>query len=336
MPPPSSRACARDVGDRPDRAMRHDRLAGAPTPPRCPTTTPRALVEDRKLHKFIRRTDFFGSTRASQADRRRGLQAARRDDARPPKPPRVQRSHRRVRGLGRRRVREQYDYFPLMTEARRGPAHVRRRARQRRQPDVAAADAAQQRAVPRRHPQRAQGRQRVHHQPQLRRHAGGDRSGRSAAHRRGGSRGRDRPRHADRAAERPLLPSLRLAAPRRAAPVRRAAATAACSARAPRLSRSRPTSAATRAARPSSARCWAADMPAEGAGLLAIREDGDGVERAVRAALAEAGLHPADVGMIVAHGNGTPLSDACEATALAAFSAPTGRRSPPSSGRSDT
>ena len=55
---------------------------------------------------------------------------------------------------------------------------------------------------------------------------------------------------------------------------------------------------------------------AEAAGLLAIRDDGDGVERAVRAALADAGLAPGDVGMIVAHGNGTPLSDSSEAAAL--------------------
>lgn len=54
----------------------------------------------------------------------------------------------------------------------------------------------------------------------------------------------------------------------------------------------------------------------EAEGLLAIRDDGDGVARAIRAALADAGLAPADVGMIVAHGNGTPQSDASEAAAL--------------------
>ena len=54
----------------------------------------------------------------------------------------------------------------------------------------------------------------------------------------------------------------------------------------------------------------------EGAGLLAIRDDGDGVARAVEAALADAGITSADVGMIVAHGNGTSLSDASEAAAL--------------------
>ena len=55
---------------------------------------------------------------------------------------------------------------------------------------------------------------------------------------------------------------------------------------------------------------------AEAAGLLAIRDDGDGIERAIAAALADARIHPSDVGMIVAHGNGTPLSDASEALAL--------------------
>ena len=55
---------------------------------------------------------------------------------------------------------------------------------------------------------------------------------------------------------------------------------------------------------------------AEAVGLLNIREDGDGVERAVRAALSDAHIAPADVGMIVAHGNGTRLSDASEAAAL--------------------
>ncbi|MCO5123773.1 MAG: beta-ketoacyl-[acyl-carrier-protein] synthase family protein [Rhizobacter sp.] len=54
----------------------------------------------------------------------------------------------------------------------------------------------------------------------------------------------------------------------------------------------------------------------EAEGLFSIREDGDGVARAVEAALADAGLRPEDVGMIVAHGNGTPQSDRSEAAAL--------------------
>jgi 3-oxoacyl-[acyl-carrier-protein] synthase-1 len=54
----------------------------------------------------------------------------------------------------------------------------------------------------------------------------------------------------------------------------------------------------------------------EAEGLFTIRDDGDGVIRAIRQALDDAGLHPKDVGMIVAHGNGTPQSDASEAAAL--------------------
>ncbi len=56
----------------------------------------------------------------------------------------------------------------------------------------------------------------------------------------------------------------------------------------------------------------------EGEGLLGIREDGDGVARAISLALADARIDPGDVGMIVAHGNGTPQSDASEASAIRA------------------
>ena len=56
----------------------------------------------------------------------------------------------------------------------------------------------------------------------------------------------------------------------------------------------------------------------EALGLLPVRDDGEGLVRAIRAALANAGLQPADVGLIVAHGNGTPNSDRSEARALAA------------------
>jgi len=53
-------------------------------------------------------------------------------------------------------------------------------------------------------------------------------------------------------------------------------------------------------------------------GLLPIREDGDGLARAIAAALDDAGLRPADVGMIVGHANGTRQSDASEAAAIRA------------------
>ena len=54
----------------------------------------------------------------------------------------------------------------------------------------------------------------------------------------------------------------------------------------------------------------------ESEGLLAIRDDGSGPEASIRAALADAGIDARDIGMIVAHGNGTPASDASEAAAI--------------------
>ena len=56
----------------------------------------------------------------------------------------------------------------------------------------------------------------------------------------------------------------------------------------------------------------------EAQGLIAIRDDGDGVARAITQALDDAGIRTADVGMIVAHGNGVRQSDTSEATAIAA------------------
>ena len=54
----------------------------------------------------------------------------------------------------------------------------------------------------------------------------------------------------------------------------------------------------------------------EAEGLLAIRADGDGLARAITSALDDAGIAAADVGMIVAHGNGTRNSDVSEAAAI--------------------
>ena len=54
----------------------------------------------------------------------------------------------------------------------------------------------------------------------------------------------------------------------------------------------------------------------DGLGLLPVRDDGDGLARAIEAALAMAHIRAAEVGMIVAHGNGTANSDVSEARAL--------------------
>lgn len=54
----------------------------------------------------------------------------------------------------------------------------------------------------------------------------------------------------------------------------------------------------------------------EAQGLLGIRDDGEGLERAIVLGLEDAGLRAADVGLIVAHGNGTRRSDVSEAAAI--------------------
>jgi len=54
----------------------------------------------------------------------------------------------------------------------------------------------------------------------------------------------------------------------------------------------------------------------EATGILDLRPDGEGVSRAIEAALADAGLTADAVGMIVAHGNGTRASDASEALGI--------------------
>jgi 3-oxoacyl-[acyl-carrier-protein] synthase-1 len=54
----------------------------------------------------------------------------------------------------------------------------------------------------------------------------------------------------------------------------------------------------------------------EATGIVDVRPDGDGLARAMELALADANIPPGAVGMIVAHGNGTRASDASEAAAL--------------------
>ncbi|HEX4995519.1 MAG TPA: beta-ketoacyl synthase N-terminal-like domain-containing protein, partial [Methylomirabilota bacterium] len=54
----------------------------------------------------------------------------------------------------------------------------------------------------------------------------------------------------------------------------------------------------------------------EAEGLLPIRADGDGLAGAIAMALDDAELRPAEIGMIVAHGSATRMSDASEALAI--------------------
>jgi 3-oxoacyl-[acyl-carrier-protein] synthase I len=54
----------------------------------------------------------------------------------------------------------------------------------------------------------------------------------------------------------------------------------------------------------------------EATGIVELLSDGDGLARAIELALQEARVSPGEVGMVVAHGNGTRASDASEAAAL--------------------
>jgi 3-oxoacyl-(acyl-carrier-protein) synthase len=54
----------------------------------------------------------------------------------------------------------------------------------------------------------------------------------------------------------------------------------------------------------------------EGTGIVDVLPDGDGLFRAIFLALEDAEVSPGEVGMVVAHGNGTRASDASEAAAL--------------------
>ena len=55
---------------------------------------------------------------------------------------------------------------------------------------------------------------------------------------------------------------------------------------------------------------------AEAAGVLSVREGGEGVSRAIRLALEDSEMRPDDIGMISAHANGSRVSDAGEAQAF--------------------
>jgi len=54
----------------------------------------------------------------------------------------------------------------------------------------------------------------------------------------------------------------------------------------------------------------------EATGILDLEPDGDGVRRAIEAALDDAGISKADVGMICAHGNGNQASDLTESMGI--------------------
>ena len=279
---------------------------------------PGALLDDRKLHKLIRRTDVFGLYAAGQAIEAAGL-------ARLPRRARsggrraVQRRDRRLRRLGGGGYQNQYDFFPLLTAADGQPAGLRPRARRHREPDVAAAVAAEQRPVPRRHPARVEGPERLHHQPQRERRAGDHRGGAGAA-RPASATAPSRSGH-DASIEPQMVlyyhgVGLLTADALRPFDAGRSGSVLGEGAAALVLETER--AAAARGAAVLG-EILGSGCASEGEGLLAIRADGDGLARAIALALDDAGLRAADVGMIVAHGNGTRQADASEARALRAI-----------------
>ena len=107
-----------------------------------------------------------------------------------------------------------------------------------------------------------------------------------------------------------------------------AIATASSWARAPRSSCSR--SASPRAA---AARAPIAEVVGFGASndayhMTAPRPDGRDAARAIRAALADAGIAPERIGYVNAHGSSTPLNEPAEARAIRAAFGDHGRRMP--------
>ena len=266
------------------------RLAGARSPARSPTSTPRALVDDRKLHKLIRRTDLFGLYAAGRAIEASGI-VAHRDDAR----------RRRRRGVysdrtgvyvgsGGGNYQNQYDYLPADDRgaAATSPAFGRELANTvnpmwllRTLPNNVLGHIGIQHGL--------KGTERLHHQPQRRRRAGGHRGVRGAA-----------PGEADRAVavghDTPIEPQMVLYYHRvgllasetlRPFDARHDGSLFGEGAGALMLETE---ASARRAAPPVLGEVLGGGYACEAEGLLAIRDDGDGVARAIAQALDDAGI----------------------------------------------
>ncbi len=276
--------------------------------------SPRALVADRKLHKLIRRTDLMGLYAATRAIEVSGLVAHR--ETLDPDAAAVYSDRSGVYvGSGGGNYQNQYDFFPLMTEAQGAlPAFGRELGNAvnpmwllRTLPNNVLGHIGIQQGL------KGPNACITHHS------AGGVLAIIEALE--GLRRG-----EADRAVavghDAPIEPQLQLyyhragllaAEALRPFDVRHDGSLFGEGAAALVLETAH--SAAARGA-PVLGEVLGGGVACEAEGLLGIREDGDGVARAIELALADAGIVAADVGMIVAHGNGTRLSDASEAAAL--------------------
>jgi 3-oxoacyl-[acyl-carrier-protein] synthase I len=286
--------------------------------------SPRALVDDRKLHKFIRRTDFFGIYAGDQAVAGAGISAHR--DALPAAEAARYNDRTGIYvGSGGGNFENQYDYFPLMTEAQ-GDLHrfgeelgnvVNPMWLLRSLPNNVLCH------VGIRNMLKGSNACITNHS------CGGTLAVIEAAE-------ALRNGEADRAIaighDTPIEPQnllyyarCGLIAREMLRPFDVAHDGSVMGEGAAALALETEASAAARGAAPIGEVLGGAEA-AEAEGLLAIREDGEGVEHAVRGALADAGLTPEAIGLVVAHGNGTPLSDRSEAAALARVF---GKRMPP-------
>lgn len=274
----------------------------------------RALVDDRKLHKFIRRTDFFGIYAGDRAVASSGFNVYR--DALAPEAAAAYNDRTGVYvGSGGGNFQDQYDYFPLMTEAHGEMPRFGAELGNVVNPMWLL------RALPNnvlchvgiRNMLKGSNACITNHS------CGGTLAVIEAAE-------ALRNGEADRAVaighDTPIEPQnvlyygrCGLLAREMLRPFDAAHDGSVMGEGAGALALETEASAAQRGARPIGEVLGGAEA-AEGVGLLGIRADGDGVERAVQGALDDAGIGVGDVGMIVAHGNGTPLSDTSEAAAL--------------------
>ena len=135
----------------------------------------REMVEDRKLHKLIRRTDLFGLYAAGRAIDGAGHRRVSRHFGRRKLAATFNDRTGVYVGSGSGNFENQYDYFPLLETANGSLPKFGQELCQYGEPDVAAALAAQQRARAYRHQIWPERQQRMHHQPQLQWFTGGDR-----------------------------------------------------------------------------------------------------------------------------------------------------------------
>lgn len=276
--------------------------------------SPRALVEDRKLHKLIRRTDLVGLYAAGRAIDASGL-VAHRDALAPAAAANYNDRTGVIAGSGAGNFQNQYDYFPLMTAAQRNLQVFGRELSSHVNPMW----------LLRTLPNNVLGHIGIKYNLKgtnacITNHSvGGTLAVIEAAE---AIRAGEAARVVAVGHETPIEPQMvlyyfrvGLIASDTLRPFDSGRDGSQFGEGAGALTVETPASAAARNA-PVLGRILGSGYVCEGQGLLAIRPDGDGMARAITQALDDAGLRAVDVGMIVAHGNGTRQSDASEAIAI--------------------